>query len=573
MASNAQNKTLLVAAFDFGTTYSGYAFSFRDDPKKIQTNQNWYAGGGSSKLVSLKTPTSVLLKPKGQFDSFGFEAEDKYADLAEDDEHHGWRLFRRFKMVLHSNEHLTKEVTVEDICGKQMKAFPLFVLSIHFMREHLLDAVKKQKIGIEETDISYVLTVPAIWEDNAKRFMRDAAVAAGIDPNRLKLALEPECASIWCETLGMDIKGAVSIPGAQYMVVDLGGGTADISVHERKPDGNLKEIHKASGGPWGGIFVDENYMKMLGCLFGERALIELQSTEMGDYFDITREFEHKKRSFDSVKTKHIIVRLSASLCNLAKEHSKQSIEERIAALEISMTLKGQDKLKIDGAVIQSWFKSPIDMLIQHIRSLLAEAKMKRVQTIVLVGGFGESPYVQERMRNEIPAVRMIVPEDAGLAVIKGAVRFGHNPAIVSSRIMKYTYGTKVLVEFDEKKHPGDKKVWKNGEWWVPNCFKVYSRENDKVGVDVQVTKMGTPYSKVSLTPVYRTIQENPEYVTDPGCELIGTIRLENSIDIPFEEQDIEDTFVFGDTELLVKTKNMATGKEVFMTFECFKYIV
>ncbi|WAR14061.1 HS12B-like protein [Mya arenaria] len=44
------------------------------------------------------------------------------------------------------------------------------------------------------------------------------------------------------------------------MVVDLGGGTADISVHERKPDGTLKEIHKASGGPWGGIYVDENYM-------------------------------------------------------------------------------------------------------------------------------------------------------------------------------------------------------------------------------------------------------------------------------------------------------------------------
>ncbi|XP_052784688.1 heat shock 70 kDa protein 12A-like [Mya arenaria] len=572
MASN-HHKPLLVAAFDFGTTYSGYAFSFRGNPNKIQTNSTWYAGGGSSKLMSLKTPTSVLLNPEGQFDSFGFEAEDKYAGLAEDDEHHDWKLFRRFKMVLHSNEHLTKDVTVEDICGKRMKAFPLFVMSINFLREHLLEMVTKQMIGIEETDILYVLTVPAIWEDNAKKFMRDAAVAAKIDPNRIKLALEPECASIWCETLGMDVKGAESIQGAQYMVVDLGGGTADISVHEKTSDGNLKQIHKASGGPWGGIFVDENYMKMLGRLFGEKALIDLQHTEMSDYFDITREFEQKKRLFDTVKTKHFIVRVSASLRKLAKKHSKQSLEDRIAALDIqenSITPKASDKLKIDGTIIQSWFKRPIDMLIQHIRSLLAEAKMKRVQTVVLVGGFGESPYVQERIRNEIPAVRMIVPEDAGLAVLKGAVRFGHNPAIVCSRIMKYTYGTKVFSEFDEKKHPCDKKVWKNGGWWVPNCFNVYARVNEEVRVEDQVTMIGTPYSKVSLTPVYRTIQENPEYVTDPGCELIGTVRLENSIDIPFEEQDIEDTFVFGDTELLVKTKNMATGKEAFMTFECFK---
>ncbi|XP_052784409.1 heat shock 70 kDa protein 12A-like [Mya arenaria] len=390
--------------------------------------------------------------------------------------------------------HLKKDVTVEDICGKRMKAFPLFAMSINFLREHLLEMVTKQMIGIEETDILYVLTVPAIWEDNAKKCMRDAAVA---------LALEPECASIWCETLGMDIKGAESIQGAQYMVVDLG----------------------------------------------------------------------EKRIFDTVKTKHFIVRVSASLRKLAKKHSKQSLEDRIAALDIqenSITPKACDKLKIVGTIIQSWFKRPIDMLIQHIRSFLAEAKMKRVQTVVLVGGFGESPYVQERIKNEIPAVRMIVPEDAGLAVLNGAVRFGHNPAIVCSRIMKYTYGTKVFSEFDEKKHPCDKKVWKNGGWWVPNCFNVYARVNEEVRVEDQVTMIGTPYSKVSLTPVYRTIQENPEYVTDPGCELIGTVRLENSIDIPFEEQDIEDTFVFGDTELLVKTKNMATGKEAFMTFECFK---
>ena len=32
---------LLVAGLDFGTTYSGYAFSFVDDPEKIITNNNW----------------------------------------------------------------------------------------------------------------------------------------------------------------------------------------------------------------------------------------------------------------------------------------------------------------------------------------------------------------------------------------------------------------------------------------------------------------------------------------------------------------------------------------------------
>ncbi|XP_052819951.1 heat shock 70 kDa protein 12A-like [Mya arenaria] len=573
MASKAQRNTLLVAAFDFGTTYSGYAFSFRDDPNKIQANQSWKARGGTSRLMSLKTSTSVLLNPKGKFNKFCFDAEDTYASLAEEEKHHGWRLFRRFKMVLHSNKHLTKDVTVEDFCGEKMTAFPLFVMSIEYLREHLLKAVTKQKIGIKETDIFYVLTIPAIWDDNAKRFMRDAAVAAHIDPDRLKLALEPECASIWCETLGVAVKGTVAIAGSQYMVVDLGGGTADISIHERKPDGTLKEIHKASGGPWGGIFVDENYMKMLYRLYGEEALIELRKTDMDDYFDITREFEHKKRSFDTENTNHVVVRPSVLLRELADKHTKQSLEERIAALDIQdnfIKLMSKDKLKIDGTVIESLFEGPIDLLIEHIKSLLAEARMKCVRTIILVGGFGESPYVQERIKKEIAGVRLIVPPDAGLAVLKGAVRFGHNPAIVSSRKMKYTYGTDAFMDFDEKKHPDEKKVWINGEWLLNYCFDVYVRVNEEVRVDQMVTRKRIPTDTISLISVYRTTQENPEYITDPDCELLGTISIENSFDIPFQQQVIETTFMFGDTELLVKMMNVATGQIAYMILECFK---
>ena len=38
------------------------------------------------------------------------------------------------------------------------------------------------------------------------------------------------------------------------MVVDCGGGTVDITVHEMEAKkGNLKEIYKASGGPYGSM--------------------------------------------------------------------------------------------------------------------------------------------------------------------------------------------------------------------------------------------------------------------------------------------------------------------------------
>lgn len=45
------------------------------------------------------------------------------------------------------------------------------------MKEHLLKALEHiQKVKITVDDIYFVLTVPAIWDDTAKMFMREAAV-------------------------------------------------------------------------------------------------------------------------------------------------------------------------------------------------------------------------------------------------------------------------------------------------------------------------------------------------------------------------------------------------------------
>ena len=60
---------LLVAAIDFGTTYSGYAFAFTSEPNNIRMNKNW----GEGQFDSYKTPTAILFGPDG-FMHFGYDA-------------------------------------------------------------------------------------------------------------------------------------------------------------------------------------------------------------------------------------------------------------------------------------------------------------------------------------------------------------------------------------------------------------------------------------------------------------------------------------------------------------------
>lgn len=99
----------LVCAIDFGTTFSGIAYSlkreYRDDPMRI-TVPDWNAP--SSVQISYKTPTTILLDNKRKFVAFGYEAESKYAEFAEDEEHEEYFYCRRFKMLLYNT--LRKEV-------------------------------------------------------------------------------------------------------------------------------------------------------------------------------------------------------------------------------------------------------------------------------------------------------------------------------------------------------------------------------------------------------------------------------------------------------------------------------
>ena len=83
-----------VAAIDFGTTYSGWAFSHKSDWAKV-TVPKW-----AGHMMSFKTPTAVLLHPDKSFDSFGYDAETRYCELVEEKKDTDYFYFHRFKMPL-----------------------------------------------------------------------------------------------------------------------------------------------------------------------------------------------------------------------------------------------------------------------------------------------------------------------------------------------------------------------------------------------------------------------------------------------------------------------------------------
>ena len=71
---------------------------------------------------------------------------------------------------------ISRDVTIEDSGGREYPARSVYKHSIEYLKKHFYQTMEKRSLNLEPRDIKWVLTVPVIWNEPAKQFMREAAV-------------------------------------------------------------------------------------------------------------------------------------------------------------------------------------------------------------------------------------------------------------------------------------------------------------------------------------------------------------------------------------------------------------
>ena len=346
-----------------------------------------------------------------------------------------------------------------------------------------------------------------------------------------------------------------------------------MSVHEKNFDGTLKELHRPSGGPWGGTKVDDRYIAWLTEMFGKGAMKKLKEEAMGDYLDILREFETKKRSVTPDLEGKITLRIPGALKKYHKRSGEENIESKIARLDLKEDIEFKaDKLRVSADTARSWFKEPIEGTIRHLTGILSEPALKDVTSMLLVGGFAECKLMQDAVKKAVGNRMVIIPEEAGLAVLKGAVLFGHRPRLVSSRLVKFTYGYAISVPFNDRKHPLDKLFINSyGKKMADDCFEkvVEIGASVDVGKDIKSPDTLALHKKtVNKINIYASTERDPEYITDHSCRKVGTLELEYTPGESENDNKIQIYFAFGETELKTTVEFLKTGNVVSSTMNC-----
>lgn len=333
------------------------------------------------------------------------------------------------------------------------------------------------------------------------------------------------------------------------------GGTIDITAHQVMEDGNVKELIKATGGNWGGTRVDEEYMDFIKCLIGETTTKEISKNASSVFFEACREFESAKRTIKPTSDIRFSVRIPTQIGEMyMKMHPGKDLKSiKSVSTKTKKTINISvigDKLRMASNDAQYFYGNSIGKITDHLQELFRQKNGRDISTIIIVGGFGESPMLIEGIKSTFPKMRIIIPQEAAWSVLRGAVIFGHDPSLIRQRRSRYTYGIHIFEKFDPSKH--DEK-YKYEEKEEIRCGKLFSKllEVDEIVTVGEYQNEKSYYIenryKEGNIALYSSTTQNPKYIYDQGCSYIGCI-------LPIGHNFLlnEDIFVktrFGETEI------------------------
>ena len=145
------------------------------------------------------------------------------------------------------------------------------------------------------------------------------------------------------------------------------GGTLDVTVHETQDDGTIKEIHKVTGGPYGGIKVNEQFESLLEELFGTGKIRTFKEESPSDWISLMNEFEGKKRGKRILETGLMTnIRLPRSFVILANQ-TRSNAMERYGEKEVK--LKSNEYLSLSSGMMKKLFNPVVQSIKEHLKTL------------------------------------------------------------------------------------------------------------------------------------------------------------------------------------------------------------
>ena len=131
------------------------------------------------------------------------------------------------------------------------------------------------------------------------------------------------------------------------------------------------------------------------------------------------EFEGKERGKTTARTNISLLRSFVSMLNETQSSVMDSCETK------DVRLKNEEYLCLSSGMMKKLFNLVVERIKQHLKTLMKKPQLSKVQTMLLVGGFADSAFLQQELKTEFSRrLRILIPHYTTIAVVQGAVNFG-----------------------------------------------------------------------------------------------------------------------------------------------------
>lgn len=562
----------VVVGIDFGSSGTGYAYSF-NNPENI--NLGTFENQGTNR----KVPTEIILDKYLNIKAFGEECK-QYIEINR--LNNGELYFKNIKMNLYSNQNIIRP----ENCIRQFNIIDIIAKVLIFVKKEALREIKNKRTKINEENIKYVVTVPAIWNEKQKGIMIKASEKAGLfnkSTNRFNFfALEPEAAALYCSQ-DKDIDPSYIMPGKTYTICDLGGGTGDIVTHNKNSDGRISEKYHAIGGNYGSDEIDKAIFKLvIYKLFGFKTYNSLKkkleqiNTDYEeddlyqDWIKLENEIKNRKKI---IKEDSIENTFSLNIQIFQDFTDNKNLKEIVDNFNQNcpygwnITIKNESRwiLNIPNKIFFDLINNHASKISEEISQI--HQSVKNVECILYVGGYCANKILINSIKEKFKNIAHLTPHEPDFAVVKGAVLFGINPNIIKERKAKYTLGTNSNMLWDELRYGlvGGEKYYdeSNGKEYCKECFDSFIQVGQNISINDVITRhykmVGGRYCSLKF---YKSFKKDPIFCNDPEIDLIGEDLLDLQKYYPEEERDLIIKMKFGGTFVEATCIHEKSGKEI-----------
>ena len=400
-----------------------------------------------------------------------------------------------------------------------------------------------------------------------------------MNEHKLSLALEPECAALYCLQLDNDKMEAYSdpIPDSEemknYLVLDIGGGTTDITAQVYIEPDSYEVIIPPTGNEYGGARVNENFSLFLEKIVQDPGFSDFLTKKgrQEQHHAILRsiiylDFEKLKLRFgephSTSATGHSRLILNHKFVKFYKMSVIQEGIKKLNDPRILLLDDDEEILQFSNSKMEEFFLPVLKEIDVCVINALQRVAVHNISTVFVAGGFGGCWYVYNHLKNVITKqtvgekkLSLLVPSKHTLAVSKGAVMYGLNPGVIKARAVDASYGIRINLPFKKGVHKESHHWCDSDGEHCGDIFEAFVLQNDKVKAD-DVFTSGALFpvnqsSKCAAIKFYRSTNPRVQYTTDDDTKRIGTIELEilNPDNLPRKERKLEVTMSFSSTEI------------------------